>query len=795
MRSFTTFCMLSTISLLPAWAQHAHTTGACLAPPSGLVSWWPGDSNENDIVGGNNPSTVNAVTLVPGEVLDGFTFGKGGYIYIPPSANLANQQFTWSAWVRPDGPGPNNDKYGSVIISQNIDNTDDSVSLSWGATDNRFSFIFGSIYTEMITSADTFVTGTFYLVTGTYDGTAFRLFVNGLLEGSFSEAKTIPYSSKQWVIGATDPNVSSQGYPRTWNGVIDEVQAFSRALSQSEIQSIFNAASAGECKPAAIVANSWTAGAPMPTAVQGPAAGAVGGTVYVVGGATNSAAVNINQIYNPANDNWTTGAPMPTARYGQAGAVVNNILYVIGGYLGGNNLSVVEAFDPTSNTWSTKSPMPTPRAGVAAVVNGGIIYVIGGVTNGGGRLTTVESYNPATDTWAQEAPLPVGVSGVAAGLLGSTIVAAGGQANSGNDVTDTEGYNSFTNSWQTLAPDPTEQQAGCFSTISGQLYFAGGKYNGAPVNVVESFNLQENQWNTLAPMPLATILPGYAEVGNLLYCFGGSNNGGFGQGTVYNNVQIYHPSAPPTPAISAGGVVSASSFGEFTSVSPGSWIEIYGSNLAVDSRSWLASDFNGFNAPTSLDGTSVTIGGQAAFIDFISPGQVNALVPSNVATGAQPMTVTVGGATSTAYNINVNPAQPGLDAPASFNIGGTQYVVALFADGTYVLPTGAIAGLTSRPAQPGDEIVLYGVGFGPVTPNLQAGQLVQEANTLMSSLVMSVGGVPVTDLPYAGLAPGFTGLYQFNVVVPASPGNGAVPLTFTVGGVAGTQTLYLAVGN
>jgi uncharacterized protein (TIGR03437 family) len=60
---------------------------------------------------------------------------------------------------------------------------------------------------------------------------------------------------------------------------------------------------------------------------------------------------------------------------------------------------------------------------------------------------------------------------------------------------------------------------------------------------------------------------------------------------------------------------------------------------------------------------------------------------------------------------------------------------------------------------------------------------------------MSVGGVPVTDLPYAGLAPGFTGLYQFNVVVPASPGNGAVPLTFTVGGVAGTQTLYLAVGN
>jgi uncharacterized protein (TIGR03437 family) len=762
------------------------------------VSWWPGDSNENDIVGGNNPSTVNAVTLVPGEVLDGFTFGKAGYIYIPPSANLANQQFTWSAWVRPDGPGPNNDQYGSIIIEQNIDNSHASVALSWSSMDNRFVFIFGSQATELIVSTDTFVTGTFYLVTGTYDGAAFQLFVNGVIEGSFSEAKTVSYSSKQWVIGATDPNISSQGYPRTWNGVIDEVQAFSRALSQSEIQSIYNAASAGECKPAAIVANSWTAGAPMPTALQGPATGVIGGTVYVVGGATSSADVNINQIYNPQTDNWTAGAPMPTARYGPVGAVVNNILYVIGGFLNGNYLNVVEAFDPTSNTWSTKSPMPTQRASMPAVVNGGIIYVIGGV-NDNGLLTTVESYNPATDTWAEEAPLLVGKSGVAAGLLGSTIVAAGGKAKSGN-VTDNEGYNTSTNSWDTLAPDPTARQAGCFSTISGQLYSAGGAGSGGPVNVVESFNLQANQWTTLAPMPLATILPGSAEVGNLLYCFGGSNVGGHntgfgGLGTVYNNVQIYHPPALPTPAISAGGVVSASSFGEFTSVSPGSWIEIYGSNLAVDTRSWLASDFNGFNAPTSLDGTSVTIGGQAAFIDFISPGQVNALVPSNVATGAQPMTVTVGGATSTAYNINVNPAQPGLDAPASFNIGGTQYVVALFADGTYVLPTGAIAGLTSRPAQPGDEIVLYGVGFGPVTPNLQAGQLVQEANTLMSSLVMSVGGVPVTDLPYAGLAPGFTGLYQFNVVVPANAGNGAVPLTFTVGGVAGTQTLYLAVGN
>jgi uncharacterized protein (TIGR03437 family) len=109
---------------------------------------------------------------------------------------------------------------------------------------------------------------------------------------------------------------------------------------------------------------------------------------------------------------------------------------------------------------------------------------------------------------------------------------------------------------------------------------------------------------------------------------------------------------------------------------------------------------------------------------------VTALVPSNVATGTQPLTVTTGTVISAAYNITVNGVQPGLLAPPSFNINGTQYAVANFGDGTYVLPTDAIAGINSRPAQPDDEIVLYGVGFGPVTPNMSASELVQQANAL-----------------------------------------------------------------
>ena len=320
-----------------------------------------------------------------------------------------------------------------------------------------------------------------------------------------------------------------------------------------------------------------------------------------------------------------------------------------------------------------------------------------------------------------------------------------------------------------------------FAPVLNQVFFIGDGLTGTGSGSLQKFYV---------PAAATQLWLGFADShsGGRPFAYG-DDAGALSVSGTLNPVQ----SSPPS--IGAGGVVSASAFGEFTSVSPGSWIEIYGSNLAIDSRSWAASDFTGVDAPTSLDGTSVTIGGQAAFIDFISLGQVNALVPSNVATGTQPMTVTVGGVTSAASSINVNLVEPGLDAPPSFKIGGVQYAVALFADGAYVLPDGAIAGLNSRPAQPGDEIVLYGIGFGAVMPNIPAGQLVQQANTLAAAFSISIGGVPVASVPYAGLAPNFTGLYQFNVVVPANAGSGAVPLTFSVGDTAGTQTLYLAVGN
>ena len=255
-------------------------------------------------------------------------------------------------------------------------------------------------------------------------------------------------------------------------------------------------------------------------------------------------------------------------------------------------------------------------------------------------------------------------------------------------------------------------------------------------------------------------------------------------------VRLLSPAGPTPPSLS--GVLSASAFGSSTSIAPGSLIEIYGSNLATATRGWSGPDFNGVNAPTLLDGTSVTIGGNPAYVAYISPGQVNVQVPSNVGTGSQPLIVSTSAGPSNTYMVTVNTTAPGLLAPSSFNIGGKQYIAAFFQDGSFALPPGAIAGVNSRRAQPGDTLTLYGIGFGSVTPDIPAGQIPEQSNTLTLTFQVSFGST-AASVAYDGLAPGLVGVYQFNVVVPSIPSSDAVPLTFTLNGVAGTQTLYTSV--
>jgi uncharacterized protein (TIGR03437 family) len=157
--------------------------------------------------------------------------------------------------------------------------------------------------------------------------------------------------------------------------------------------------------------------------------------------------------------------------------------------------------------------------------------------------------------------------------------------------------------------------------------------------------------------------------------------------------------------------------------------------------------------------------------------------------------VTNGNGTSDSYPIYINQLQPGFLAPGSFIVGGKQYVAALFSDNvTFAIPQNAIQGVPSRAAHIGETVTIYGIGFGPVTPAFTAGTIVTDLNTVTNPLQISFGTTQATTT-YQGLAPGFVGLYQFNVVVPKVAPNNLTPISFILGGMKAAQTLYIAVQN
>lgn len=232
---------------------------------------------------------------------------------------------------------------------------------------------------------------------------------------------------------------------------------------------------------------------------------------------------------------------------------------------------------------------------------------------------------------------------------------------------------------------------------------------------------------------------------------------------------------PNRPAIRAGGVATAGAFGGLSTISPGTWIEIFGSNLATATRPWGGDDFRGAQAPTELDGVKVSVNNQAAFVAFISPNQINAQVPGGIGTGMVPVTVTNTNGTSESFMINAAAASPALLAPPVFSIGGVQYVVALHQDGAFVGREGLIPGANFRPARAGDVLTLYGVGFGATTPAVPPGVVVSGTPALPAVAVRL--GDTAANVLFAGLAPSAVGLYQFNIVVPAGVPEGDVALS------------------
>jgi uncharacterized protein (TIGR03437 family) len=300
-----------------------------------------------------------------------------------------------------------------------------------------------------------------------------------------------------------------------------------------------------------------------------------------------------------------------------------------------------------------------------------------------------------------------------------------------------------------------------------------------------SYNLKQEaillrSISVTAVLLLAGVVASYAQ--NKAHPAAGNSLGAiFG-----SNLASTLPQADSVP-----GSISAISnaAGGQTGVYPNSWVSIYGANFTNPGflDVWDNSIVDG-KLPTTLDGVSVSIGGQPAYVYFVSAGQINVIAP-NVGLGTMPVTVTNTAGVSQSFTVNSQQF-----GPAFFPWPGGQ-PVATRQDFSYAAKNGTFPGASTTPAKPGDVIILWGTGFGPTTPAAPVGQQTPPNTYLTANPVtVTIGGVQAQVFG-AALAPGFAGLYQVAIQVPASMGNGDFPIIATVSGAQSPSSMNITIHN
>jgi uncharacterized protein (TIGR03437 family) len=207
-------------------------------------------------------------------------------------------------------------------------------------------------------------------------------------------------------------------------------------------------------------------------------------------------------------------------------------------------------------------------------------------------------------------------------------------------------------------------------------------------------------------------------------------------------------------------------------LAPGTIVAIYGQNLAA-----AASQPTTIPLPTTFNNTSVIIGGLAAPLYYVSPGQINAQIPFELASGNQyQVIVSANGALTTPQPIQLAPATPGLAAFSDSTL------IAQHSNGTLVSQ--------SAPAMGGEYLVVYLAGLGDTTVPVASGAASPSSPLAEPTVTptLTINGTPYPIL-FAGLTPGLVGLYQMNFQVPAGLPAGNITVVVSQNGQVSNQTV------
>jgi len=248
--------------------------------------------------------------------------------------------------------------------------------------------------------------------------------------------------------------------------------------------------------------NQWSKKKPMKLASHHVAFASLNNKIYAFGGFTlppsGPAAwspINNAWEYDPAADDWKELAPMPTARGAATAAAVGGKLYVTGGAnsLPGvsengihparphNVMGTVEEYDPATNSWRTRRSLLLPRNHHVTAAAGGRLYVIGGrvgsafISGTSNNVDLVEMYDPTADLWTARARMPTARSAMGFGVYKDQyIITAGGEGQDQRFLAafkSVEAYDPVVNRWLVL-PSMTRQRHGLAGGVVGDRFYA-----------------------------------------------------------------------------------------------------------------------------------------------------------------------------------------------------------------------------------------------------------------------------------------------------------------------------------
>lgn len=207
---------------------------ACIDAPPGMMAWWPGDGGPNDIIGLRETSLMYGASFEMGMVGQAFSFdGVDDYVVAHANGIGELQQFTIDFWV----------KHKSLLTDQvfrYVTPLPMKAVLQYYEGKLEFYITNVELRSEFVRVQMDFQIGKFYHIAGIYDGSSMRLYLDGQLIG----ANNVPLLGELAIADA----VEMSSYDESIHGLIDEVEIFNRALSQAEIQAIYDAGSDGKCK-------------------------------------------------------------------------------------------------------------------------------------------------------------------------------------------------------------------------------------------------------------------------------------------------------------------------------------------------------------------------------------------------------------------------------------------------------------------------------------------------------------------------------------------------------------------